>query len=293
MIDQIEHGKKRSQQIFFHLYRYQILPTTQTIQLRFDSSVKSLEDLKAKKNDFFSEALSSMKRINYTRTELTHKVNTIEKDFYLIKLAAKRSLKRSTRDFKEEKIENWPSTNIIINNNPNAQKALIQFNRKVFNDTKNIADILQDSLNEVLKEYQLHVIFEKIFDEVKFWEIVNIYKNRIVQAEFELISPNLANISRSLRFDLQALNQSTNTQKTKLQLNSDKEAVLTLSQSDPLVSGIVDYASQGGGGINLKVRGLNKKIRTSDKVIELTIDEMVFNNAELKDIRKILGGMLE
>ncbi|MFA5118793.1 MAG: hypothetical protein WC695_08100 [Candidatus Omnitrophota bacterium] len=293
MAEQIEQRKKRSQQIVFHLFRYQILPTTQTIQLRFDSPVKNLEDLKAKKNNFFSQALTGMKRINYSRTELTHKVSEIDKDFYLIKLAAKRSLKRSTRDFKEEKIENWPATNIIINNHPAVQKAIIQFNQKVFNDTKNIADILQDSLNDMLKEYQLHVIFEKIFDEVKFWQVVNLYKNRIIQAEFELISPNLANISKSLQFDLQALNRSTNTQKTKLQLNSDKEAILTLSQEDPLVSGLVDYASQGGGKINLKVRGLNKKIHTSDKATEITIDEMVFNNADPKDILKIIGGIIK
>ena|SRR5258706_2907985 len=289
----MEQGKQRAQQIVFHLYRYQILPTTQNIQLQFDSPVKSLDDLKNKKNDFFAEALLSIKRIDYSRTELTHKVTKLDKDCYFVKLAAKRSLKRSTRDFKQEKIENWPAISMIINNHADVQKAIIQFNRKVFTDTANIADLLQDGLNKALKERQLHVIFEKMFEEIKFWQIVDQYKNRIIQAEFELVSPNLANISRSLQFDLQALNRSTNTQKTKIQLNSDKEAVLTLSPDDSMVAGMVDYASQGGGKINLKVRGLNKKIRTSDKVTEVAIDEMVFNNADPKDIRRILGSIIE
>lgn len=288
----MEHKKQRDKQIVFHSFRYQVLPTTQTIQLRFDSSIKSLEDLKEKKNEFFAEALFGMKRLSYSRTELNHKVTKIDSDCYLIKLAAKRSLKRSTRDFKEEEIENWPATSIVINNNPDVQKMLIQFNRKTFSDTTNIADILQDSINEALKGHQLHVIFEKIFDEVKFWQIVDRYKNRIQQAEFELISPNLSNISRSLTLDLQALNRSTNTQKTMLQLNSDADSVLTLSQNDPLISGVVDYASQGGGKINLRVRGIKKKIRTTDQVIETTVDEMVFNNTDPKDIRKILGEVL-
>lgn len=285
--------KPKPQQAVFHLYRYQIIPTSQDIQLRLDSDIKSIESLKAQKNRIFEDALKSIKSVSYSRTELTHKVTEIGNNIFLLKLAAKRSLKVSTRDFSEQTIANWPAMSIIINNDPAVQKAIVQFNRKTFADTSSVTDILQDNLNNYLKEYQLHVIFESIFEETKFWEIVSKYQNRIIQAEFDLVSPNMANISKGLNIDLQQLHTSTNTQKTKLQLNSDKESVLTLSKEDPTISGIVDYASQGGGNISLKIRGYYKKIKTSEKVTEITIDELSLSSKNGQEILDRLGGYLK
>lgn len=282
---------QRNKQIVFHLFRYQILPTSKIIQMQFVPPIQSLEELIANKNIFFGKALGGVKSIHYARAEVTHKAAEVSKEVFLIKFAVKRSLKRSTKDFRQEQIDNWPAISVVINNHPEVQKVAIQFDRRVFAETENVADILQDEINRELKKYQLHVIFEKMFEESAFWEIIAAHENRIKQIEFELVSPNLANISKSLQFDLKQLSRSTNTQITKLQLNSDKDATLNISKEDGFVAGLVEYSADGGGKINLKVRGLSKKIRTTDRAVEMVVDEVDFNQSKPADIIKILKEM--
>jgi len=161
----------------------------------------------------------------------------------------------------------------------------IQYSTKVFSNTNTVAEILEENLNRVLIPMGLHVYFEPLFEKKQFWEIVYTYPERIIQAEFELISPNLANISQALKIDLRSLNTSTNTQKTKLQLNSDKESSLTLSESDPVINSLVDYSSEGGGNISLRVKGLKKKIQTNNSVTSVEVDEIALE-AEAKDLSK-------
>jgi len=87
----------------------------------------------------------------------------------------------------------------------------------------------------------------------------------------------MSNISDSLKVDLVAWNKTTNTQETKINLKSDKNAHLTFKDGDEPVSSIVDYSSSGGGNITIKVRGLSRKISTNDKVIEIGIKDFEFD----------------
>lgn len=279
-------------QLVFHIFRYQILPTSQLLQMQFDSSISSIDELTKKKNQFFEDSLKELKSFRYSRTELIHKFEDLGNNLFVLKVAANRSLNRSTRQFTEEEIENWPPALIFLNNDPTVQKMAVQFNRKVFFNTNTIAQILENSLNPLLHKHQLSVVFEKLFDKKEFWDLVDKYSNRIVQTDFELVSPNLANISKNLEIDLKRLYKITNTQKTNLKLNSDKDGALDLPKTDPYISSIVDYASQGGGNITLKVRGVKKKIKTKDSVSEVVIDEAELTAASGKDLLKIVRGLL-
>lgn len=288
----MESHLRMSKRTCFHMFRYQILPTSQSIQTTFSPyHISSYAELIKKKNEIFSDVLRKITKLQYSRTELIHK-SEVQDSYFHIQIAANRNIKRSTKEFKEEELENWPFSRVILNNDPNSQQAMIELNRKVFADTFTIASILQDNINAQLKHYQLHVVFEKQFEKKYFWDLIAANVNKITQVDFELVSPNLANISKNLAFDLRALSHNTNTQKTHLQLNSDKTSALTLGQDDKLISSLVNYSADGGGNISLKVRGYKKKIHTSKGSVEKSFDELEIKGKSLSQLLEIIKGML-
>jgi len=267
----------------FRLYRYQILPISQSIQLQFAPEIKSLADLKAKKNCLFADALQHCK---FEKSEkVTHDaIQSISPDVYVLRLAINRTIHRNTRDFAVESIDDWPYCWIVINNNPSIQKIAIQINPKAMSISTTIANVINKCLEEQLRHYQLCPIIEPMFDQREFWGIVGKNHGKLIQVDFELISPNLANISSNVFLDLHSLQQSTNTQRTHFQLNSDKESCLTVNPKDRQLASLVNYASEGGGDISMRIRGYRKKIRTRDSVKEITIDGIDIENASPAEI---------
>lgn len=280
--------KKREKQINFQLFRYQILPISKSFQQSFEPKISSREELIEKKNYFFEKSLLEVKEFDYSRTKLVHEKEDLGEGKFIIRIGAKKKIVRSTKSLTDEELENWPRILVLIDNSPNKQIIAIQEDRKAFADTITVSKIISSTINPKLHSFQLSLHVEKMFEKKIFWNIIEQYKNKILQAEFELISPNLANISKNLNFDLKGIAGSTNTQKTKIQLNSDKDSSLELSQSDHFINGIVNYAADGGGETTIRVRGIKKKINTSKGTRESSINEVEFSTSDKSALRLIL-----
>lgn len=282
----------KSKQSGFHEYRYQIIPISQQIQLDIEGKIKSVDDLKLRKNEFFSKIFSEISLFEYSRGPIVHKKIAISKDIFIFRIGVERDLKRKTKEFEVEDIENWETVLISFNNHPDIQKCLIQ-QYGGFKNTKTVAKLLEDNFNKFLIRYQLSIIFQPIYEENYFWELVEKYKENIAQIDFELISPNMSNISSSLNLDLGALNKSTNTKTTHLQLNSDKNSSLTPNKEDKLIHSIVEYSSKGGGDISLKVKGIKKSVHTSKGINEINIDELAIEGASTNELVKIFKDLMQ
>jgi len=285
--------KKPSNRIRFHLYRYQLLPITQTIQTQFAPvKITSLDDLKEKKNEFFKD---SLKQCNFSEKDKIAQdaPHYFSPHIYVLRLAVNRLLRRNTRNFSVEPIENWPYCWVVINNNPTVQKIAVQINPKAFNKTNTVIEMLRKCVDKQLIQYQLRLIIEAMFDKKEFWSIAGQSRGKLLQVDFELISPNLANISKNLSIDLHALQQSTNTQRTHFQLNSDTESCLEVIPEDKQLASLVNYASEGGGDISLRIRGLRKKIRTATSVKETTIEGIDVDHATPEGIATALKEIID
>ena len=283
----------KSKQITFNEYRYQLLPISQHIQIDAQQrgEVASLDDLKAKKNIFLCKIINEIKEFIYARGTIVHKLLWVDELIFILQLGIERDLKRTTREFTKEQIEHWPTVYVVFYNNPLIQKCLIQQGGG-FQNTSTVASIIETTLNQYLSHYHLAIAFEPIYEQEYFWDLVQRYEGRIMQIDFELISPNMSNISASLNLDLTNLNKSTNTQKTHLQLNSDPKAYLTPSQNDPLISNIVEYSSQGGGNISVRARGVKKKMNTSKGVNEVNISELSIEGASPEALAALFRELL-
>ena len=278
--DPMKHDKadapiRSDGKVYFNIFRYQLLPKSTEIQMHlFENRVNSLDDLKREKNNIFSEILFNFKSFDYPKGEFNLQTNFFENPFYSFSLNTKRTVKLPEKDFSNSTHEIWPPIMILIYNNPSVQKIAISLNKKAFATTLTMAHILQKHLNSLLSFYNLAIFIQPIYEIKEFWTIVETYEKSIDQVRFELISPNMSNISENLAIDLKGLRDSTGAIKTNIEINSDDDSALKLEKSNSFVSSLAEYSAKGGGDVSFRIKGLSKRIQTSKKVSEVSISEL-------------------
>lgn len=259
----------------FHLYRYQLLPISRhfTPHLFDDDTPKTMDELLARKNAIFAEALRKAE-FKSARSEIVVKPLADRDDFFLFRIAANRSLSRETKEFTTEELDNWPKILVAIWNDPATQMVAIQERTAAFQQTKAVAAIIFEAVDDFLRQKQLTVAYEAIFEKQTFWNIVRRYEDRVREVVFEIITPNMANISRSLSEDLVTFAKNSNSIRNKIAIQADPSSALHLSESDETLQGLVDYSSLGGGNISLRIKNMKKRINTESDVKEVEIDEL-------------------
>jgi len=132
-------------QITFNEYRYQILPISQEHHVILSDGITSIEKLKEKKNQIFIEGFHKIRNYCHSRNKVIHKILVEQDNISIFKIGVERDLKRKTKDFEIEDVENWESSIVIINNNPDVQKCLIQ-KSDAFNKTITLSKIFEKTL---------------------------------------------------------------------------------------------------------------------------------------------------
>lgn len=264
--------------VSFDVYRYQLL-VDKAVQLKLDSPYHSLEEVRAAKNDIFQNLITNKNfYFKSGKSEITSKLMYSEGTMSYFKIAVKRERRISKKDFTEAVVEDYPNILIAFNNAPDVQKIAIQTNAYAFKETDIVSHILQDTLDKELKKESLSFYVEPIFDKKEFWNLVSRYQKQITQLSFDMVSPNMANISRNLQVNLKQLYEDTNSHKTTIELNSDKDSHLEINQQSPLINSLVDYTSEGGGNIALRVNGIRKKLHTAQSKTEFSVDEQLLKS---------------
>ncbi|HEX8478887.1 MAG TPA: hypothetical protein VF663_11165 [Telluria sp.] len=275
----------------FELFRFQLLPISQQQQELFTKTY-TVEEIREHKNEFLDSVLTKLPEFLHPRTEIRHKVERHEDELFIFKLSAHKSLSRYTEEFTLEQLETWPNVTVVINNTPDRQVIGISRNLLAFTSGHVVANMLERTLNRPLAEFGLTIQIQEQFAKNNFWEIIDKYRGRIKRVRFEMVSPNMANISHVLKVDLKQLNRESNSQRTSIQLEAVDGASLELSPNNPLIAGCVEYASAGGGDIATKVNGFKKEIRTSTSVTTVAIDSLEMELPK-KDALAALNRILE
>lgn len=262
----------------FEVYRYQLV-VNKTLQLSLDNKYQTAEAIREHKNEIFADIIGNKNfKFASTKSEVTSKLMFSQGDLSIYKLGVRRSLKVAKKDFTEDTIDNYPNVIIAVNNNPAVQKIAIQKNIKAFTKAHAASSIVEQSIDPKIKNYNLSFYIEPLFDKKEFWNLINRFKGRITQVAFDLISPNMANISKNLKLNLKEIYEDTNTHKTTLELNSDKDQYLEIKEESKFVNSLVEYSAEGAGNIAVKVAGYNKKFHTAQSITEFSIDEQLLKN---------------
>lgn len=258
----------------FELYRYQLLPIDRYLQGDLLTGIGSIEELIERKNSFFYEAISGTKNFSGKSNDTNTKKLYEKDDFFLLKIAHNKSINRETKDFRDETMEHWPSVLVAVWNHPEKQLIAVQKRRVAFSHGEVVVKMIINAVSSKLEHHHLRAIHEPLFEEQEFWSLLHKHEGKVRSAEFEMITPNMANISGSLTDDLKNFSKVTNSTRNKLKIESDPDAPLHLEESNSMLQGLVKYSSEGGGNISLKIDGVNKKYNTSKTVKEIHLGEM-------------------
>ncbi len=258
----------------FQLFRYQLLPIDRYLQGDLLTGVATIEELLERKNEFFSEALSGTKSFVDGRHQTITKRLFERDNFFLFKIATNRSIHRETKEFKGEIIDNWPSVLVTIWNKPDKQLIAVQKRTTAFSSCDAVVKLVMGILSNQLARHHLRIIHEPQFERQQFWDILHQYEGRVKSVEFEIVTPNMANISGTLPEDLKEFARQTNSTRNKLKIESDPEAPLHLEEGNNVLQGLVNYSSEGGGNISVKIDGVKKTYQTSNAVKEITLGEI-------------------
>lgn len=252
----------------FRIYRYQLLPLDRNETKDLFHNLQPNEII-ARKNEFFSESLTAFHNLKRRDSEIIVRVSSISQDLFSLQLAPSRPLTRETTNCQLEKIDNWPHVTAYILNSPEDQYLLIQERASAFANTDTVANLIKRGTKHTLEKRGLSLHIEPLFDKTYFWGLVNMYKNRITCLEFEFITPNMANISQTLATTLKSLGKDTNAVREELTLSSDPASSLDITPNNVTIQGLVEYTSEGGGDITLKIKGIRKKFHTSKSTREV------------------------
>lgn len=274
----------------FKVYRYQLLPIDRHTEDLYEGLKTA--DIIEKKNDIFAQAIPFIKSHQYRGSDLSVHTGSASKDTIIISIASRRALARETPDFRTEHLEHWPKIKTIILNRPDEQFIVIQDRPAAFANTDTVLNIIRNATRLSLQKAGLRLHTETVFNENFFWELAREYKDKITWIDFEFITPNMSNISVSLSQTLKELAKGTNSSQSNLQLRSDPASALKIDPEDPVVGGLVDYTSKGGGDISIKIKGVRKKIKTSSAVREIELDDLELSGPA-ENISAILRGLLK
>lgn len=264
----------------FDVYRYQLL-VDKAVQLKIDSPYQSIEEVRAAKNSIL-ELLLNNKNFHFSsnKSEVESKLVYQKDDRFYFKVAVKREKRISNKDFTESIVEDYPNILIAFNNAPDVQKIAIQSYTQAFKETDTVSRILRETIDKQLRKDSLSFYLEPIFDKKEFWGMVNRYDKKIKQLSFEMVSPNMANISRNLQINLKELYEDTNSHKTTVELNSDGDSNLEINPQSKLINSLVDYTSEGGGNISMRVDGIRRKLHTAQSKAEFSIEEALLKGLD-------------
>lgn len=280
----------KEKQARFHLYRYQLLPINRFFQADMYGAL-TVDELIARKNEYFQEALKWDGTFKTSRTATKAKALFERENFSLYRIAANRALNHETQDFQTEVIENWPKILVAIWNEPDKQLIAVQHRSAAFQNTGAVMKLIFDSLEPVLSKKQLTAIWEPLIERNVFWDLVRNNQGKIQEVEFEIITPNMVNISGSLPEDLKNFARQTNSVRNKISISAEKTSALQIEENNETIAGLVDYSNEGGGDISIKINGYTKKVHTSKTVREISIDEVSLIG-EPDDVAKILKHLL-
>lgn len=264
-------------QIVFDLYRFH-LHIIETDQTALFPAEYSREELLENKNALLFTILENL----YENVTDFPVIQFNKNDETLVFGVANKKKLSYYQNFTRQSINSEPFVYVIINTNPISQKMGISRNTDAFSSESVAIDVLLGVFNKHLKKLGLKISFEKIYDKKEFWDLLSQYSGKIKMLRFEVIKPNMSSISHSIKDYLKPLIEKTNSQITKVSIEADKGEVLDkITPNNEQLNSLVEYTSEGGGNVVLRVNSQRKLIKSSDLSKTLLISESDLIGAKL------------
>ncbi len=94
-------------------------------------------------------------------------------NIYVLRIANRRITRITTEDWKENQLEDFQNSIVIIDNRPGIQRILFENKPAAFKEVKQLADIFTYSVDKMLERFHLTFELLHLQDPDDFWNMVN------------------------------------------------------------------------------------------------------------------------
>jgi hypothetical protein len=282
-----------SKKMGFELFRYQLIPRSQQ-RLAILGETITVEELKERKNGYFmDELLGAGAYFDSIGNELFHKTIYHEGQNVVFQLGNAKQVILQDKNFNDTIAVTHPYVLVVVDNAPDIQIIAISINTVAFSNPFVVANILEKTFTARLDKYGLDISINPILDKKDFWDLIKKNEHRIAAMKFEIVKPNISNISSTLGEQLKGLVNSTNSQKTVVELTAPKGKVLeNINSENESLNQVTEYATEGGASdVSLKIKGQRSYTKTRSTIRKTSIDEMEIKGSP-DNIAKALGRIL-
>jgi len=258
----------------FVVFTYQFSPIFDESQLLFDDYQVDPQQSMTQKNTLFDKVINDESLIlSYRNTRFRRLILQSQDGICVFRLANKKYL-RVEEDFHSNRINNYPSVLVIVDNREDKQRILIEDRTDAFHNEGYVARILQSSFRNSLLCHKLSITISKEYQSSEFWKLISDNEKSIEKVRFAFPYPNLSRIKDSIKDVIADINKSTNSKDTKFELNAASGEYLTIKPNDNSIVGLVDASAGSGQGIFIKLKGIRHQQEVGKTKRVVSIDEI-------------------
>lgn len=259
------------------VYTFQFTPLVDVKQMDlFEPTLQIRNEIMEHKLEYFEKALTSVKY--YQGKKVYESSIQVHHDNIMVMRLANRKPFVREKAFHVMQDEDEPSCGVIIDYRPEHQVIAIEDSRRAFENTDSVRNILERSLNGVLKQSRLKVSIKRQGLPSEFWDYVNQYRGRITEVRFTYQYPNLGRASEEMKKLLADTGKVVNSTESEVVF---KGKSLEFDEKNEDIQSYTKDASKSGIPIKLKVKGVHKTLVTGNQTKQVDIEELDYEGDPL------------
>ena len=264
----------------FNLYTYQCSPITKLENKLFEN-LPSMQERMDSKLEYIHSIITNpnFKFKSKKDGEFNIRIYYEEGGIIVLKIANNKQLSLE-EDFRKQKHHYSPSCFVIIDNRTNIQRIAIEEDITAFSSTDVVRNIIEYSLRRSLREFGLNIEIKKEYEKKEFWDLIGSQTKGVSMVRFSFSYPNLPRVHQSINELINSESKVVHSKQTTLEYKSDNSEQLTLEESNPQLSGLVDASASSGHPITIKAKGIRKFIQTGNTTKRIYIEDLEANIQE-------------
>lgn len=259
------------------VYTFQFTPLVDVKQMDlFEPTLQIRNEIMEHKLENFEKPLTSVKYYHGKKV-YESSIQVHHDNIMVMRLANRKPFVRE-KAFHVMQDEDEPSCGVIIDYRPEHQVIAIEDSRRAFENTDSVRNILERSLNGVLKQSRLKVSIKRQGLPSEFWDYVNQYRGRITEVRFTYQYPNLGRASEEMKKLLADTGKVVNSTESEVVF---KGKSLEFDEKNQDIQSYTKDASKSGIPIKLKVKGVHKTLVTGNQTKQVDIEELDYEGDPL------------
>lgn len=251
----------------FVIYTYQFAPVMHPVEgMEYTCEERaSINESLNRKQEILSSYLDEGSELEFRNGEehYNHKWLARQDGIYVFRIANNKNTTVET-DFVEQEVKNNPSCVVIIDNRHNRQVIAIQRTSKAWTNTNDVAAILRQSFNVLLRpKFRIQLSIDAKYHTHEFWEVVGRYYKGIKRVTFTFPYPNLPQISDMVGDFYRQVALETDSEPSTTLTALPNQTTVKLDKGSLLLANMINACAASGKPIKITPVG-RKEIRLGE-----------------------------